>query len=93
MKIASVVNSKRAPNLVSGEIGDLDLCHALVVVWPLIAFGGLGPQQGVGSMARRVTSRPARRPWARSSMAVDGPEENSRSKPPTGRGVWPAETS
>lgn len=35
-----MVTSKRAPNLVPGVIGDLDLCHAVVLVWPLIAFGG-----------------------------------------------------
>ena len=57
MKLASLVTSKRAPNLVPGVIGDLDLCHALVLVWPLIAFGGMGPNQGIGSMGRRVRAR------------------------------------
>ena len=57
MKLVSMVMSKRAPNAAPGVIGDFDLCHALVLVWPLIAFGGMGPDQGIGSMARRVRAR------------------------------------
>ena len=44
-------------------------------------------------MARRAHLQARAAALCRSSSAVDGPDENSRSKPPTGRGVWPAETS
>ena len=41
MRLASFGASKRSPAFIDGTIGDADLLVALLVLWPLIAFGGI----------------------------------------------------
>ena len=46
MKFFSWLMSKRDPALVDGEISDMDVCAALAIMWPIIAYGGLNRHAG-----------------------------------------------